>query len=130
MIQQVITCDICGAQKHQANHWFVACEESGELRIRGWNSLQMLSPVTKHLCGETCAHKLVSKFLMMLVEAGSPRAGEKGDTLPAAEATISARAESAAPPPSTWQVSQSAQRSPGSPDHAHLKRSHPCTGSR
>ncbi len=41
MIRRVITCDICGSQKQQANHWFVACEKSGELRISGWNSLYL-----------------------------------------------------------------------------------------
>jgi hypothetical protein len=55
VIRKVITCDICGSQKRQTNHWFVAYEESGELRISGWNSLHLLSPETKHLCGETCA---------------------------------------------------------------------------
>ena len=67
MIQQVITCDFCGSQKRQTNHWFVAYEESGELRISGWNSHYLLSAGTKHLCGETCAHKLISHFLMRLV---------------------------------------------------------------
>lgn len=56
LIRQVITCNICGSQKRQTNHWFVAYQETGELRISGWNSLRLLSPGTKHLCGEAlCA---------------------------------------------------------------------------
>lgn len=68
MIRQVITCNICGSQKRQTNHWFVAYQETGELRISGWNSLRLLSPETKHLCGEACAHKLISQFLMRSVD--------------------------------------------------------------
>jgi len=82
VIRQVITCDICGSQKHQTNHWFVAYEESGELRMSGWNSLHLLSPETKHLCGEACAHKLISHFLVRLVDVGTQRSGERGGTEP------------------------------------------------
>ncbi len=80
MIRQVITCDICGTQKRETNHWFVACEESGELRISGWNSLHLQFPETKHLCGETCAHKLISQFLMRLVDRETQRSADKSDT--------------------------------------------------
>jgi hypothetical protein len=125
VIQQVITCDICGSQKRQANHWFVAREESGELRISGWNSLHLQFPETKHLCGETCAHKLISQFLMKLVDVGTQRAADKSPA-PAAETKISAPADGAAPSPPTLQLSRSTQASPGSPDYALLDRSHPC----
>ena len=81
VIRQVITCDICGSQKHQTNHWFVAYEQSGELLIGGWNSPHLLSPGTNHLCGETCAHKLISHFLMSLVDVGPQR--DQGDAGPA-----------------------------------------------
>ena len=70
VIREAIRCDICGAQKRQTNHWFVAYEETGELRISGWNSLHLLSAETKHLCGEACAHKLISQFLLRLGEYG------------------------------------------------------------
>jgi len=79
VIQQVITCDICGSQKRQANHWFIAREESGELRISGWISPQVLSPEAKHLCGETCAHKLISQFLMKLMEVKTQRSADNSD---------------------------------------------------
>ena len=130
MIEQVITCDICGLQKREANHWFVASQESGELRISSWNSLRLMSSGAKHLCGETCAHKLTSQFLMRLVEAVPERAEERSYTAPAAERTTSARADCDAPSASPWQAPHGAQRSPRSPDNAHLKRPHPCTGTR
>ena len=95
MIQQVIRCDICGSQKRQTNHWFIAREESGELRISGWNSLYLQSPETKHLCGETCAHRLISQFLMRLGDVETQPAAEKSETEPAAETEISAPAECA-----------------------------------
>ena len=88
MIRQVITCDICGTPKQQTNHWFIVCEESGELRIRGWNPRYLKSPETKHLCGETCAHKLISHFLMRLVNVAMQPAVDKSETEPAEEAEI------------------------------------------
>ena len=90
VIRQVITCNVCGSQKRQTNHWFVAYEESGELRIGGWNSLHLLSPDTQHLCGEACAHKLISQFLMRSVDLGTQRAADKRET---ADSNISAGGE-------------------------------------
>lgn len=63
VIRQAISCDICGAEKRQTNHWFVVCEQAGELRVSGWNSRNRLRPATKHLCGQTCLHKLVDEFI-------------------------------------------------------------------
>ena len=101
VIREVIRCDICGSQKRQTNHWFVAYEESGELRISGWNSLHVLSPETKHLCGETCAHKLISQFFMRVVDVGMQRSADKGDTGPTTETRISVRTDCAEPSHST-----------------------------
>ncbi|MGA9671265.1 MAG: hypothetical protein WBQ94_18790 [Terracidiphilus sp.] len=63
MIRQAISCDICGAEKKQTNHWFVASEHGGELRVSGWNSRNRLRPGSKHLCGQTCLHKLMDDFM-------------------------------------------------------------------
>ena len=63
MIRQAISCDICGNEKRQTNHWFVAYDQAGELRISGWNSRNRLRAGTKHLCGQICLHKLVDEFL-------------------------------------------------------------------
>lgn len=93
MIRQVITCDICGTPKQQTNHWFIACKESGELRISGWNPCYLKSPETKHLCGETCAHKLISHFLMRLVNVAMQPAAEESETEPGAKVEIGAPAE-------------------------------------
>jgi hypothetical protein len=63
VIRQAISCDICSTEKKQTNHWFVAYEQSGELRVSGWNSRNRLRPGSKHLCGQTCLHKLVDDFM-------------------------------------------------------------------
>lgn len=63
MIRQAISCDICATEKKQTNHWFVAYEQGGELRVSGWHSRNRLRPGSKHLCGQTCLHKLVDEFM-------------------------------------------------------------------
>ena len=63
MIRQAISCDICGRDKQQTNHWFVVYEHGAELRISGWNSQARTSAKAKHLCGQTCLHKLVDEFM-------------------------------------------------------------------
>jgi hypothetical protein len=63
VIRQAISCDICATEKKQTNHWFVAYEQGGELRVSGWQSRNRLRPGSKHLCGQTCLHKLVDEFI-------------------------------------------------------------------
>ena len=71
MIRQAISCDICGAEKKQTNHWFVAYEAAGELRVSGWSSRNRLRAGSKHLCGQACLHKLADDFMARVI-------GEKG----------------------------------------------------
>jgi hypothetical protein len=63
MIRQAISCDICGAEKKQTNHWFVAYTHGGELRVTGWGTQGKLRAGAKHLCGQTCLHKLLDEFI-------------------------------------------------------------------
>ena len=133
VIQQVITCDVCGSQKRQTNHWFVAREESGELRISGWNSVYLLSPATKHLCGETCAHKLISQFLMTCVNVGTQLPADKSDRTPSAGTRITARTDCAGPSLSQWDASPSTTSSPRPWQYVpreseRLHRPQSCTG--
>ena len=76
MIRQAISCDICGTEKKQTNHWFVAYDQGGELRVSGWNTRNRLRPGSKHLCGQTCLHKLVDEFMAKALTARAPRAAE------------------------------------------------------
>ncbi|HEY1767928.1 MAG TPA: hypothetical protein VGG26_09745 [Terracidiphilus sp.] len=75
MIRQAISCDICGAEKRQTNHWFVAYEASGELRLGSWASRNRSRPGSKHLCGQTCMHKFVDEFMARII-AIRPQAAE------------------------------------------------------
>jgi hypothetical protein len=74
VIRQAISCDICGTEKKQTNHWFVAYDQGGELRVSGWNSRNRLRPGSKHLCGQTCLHKLVDDFMARAITARAPQA--------------------------------------------------------
>ena len=73
MIRQAISCDICASEKRQTNHWFVAYEQAGELRISGWSSRHKLRPGSKHLCGQTCLHKLVDEFMAKAIAVRAQR---------------------------------------------------------
>ena len=83
MIRQAISCDICGTEKRQTNHWFVACELGGELRIGDWNSRYRSKPDAKHLCGQTCLHKLADDFMARSIavrtQPGPARGSEAGE---------------------------------------------------
>lgn len=72
MIRQAISCDICGRDKQQTNHWFVVYEHGAELRISGWNSEARKSTKAKHLCGQTCLHKLVDEYMARTLAVGLP----------------------------------------------------------
>ena len=80
MIRQAISCDICGTEKKQTNHWFVAYDQGGELRVSGWSSRNRLRPGSKHLCGQTCLHKLVDEFMARaLAVRPHPSAAEEAE---------------------------------------------------
>jgi hypothetical protein len=76
VIRQAISCDICGTEKKQTNHWFVAYDQGAELRVSGWNSRNRLRPGSKHLCGQTCLHKLVDDFLARTLTSRMSRAAQ------------------------------------------------------
>jgi hypothetical protein len=63
MIRQTVTCDICGIHKFEANHWFMAVEHQGTLKISPWGVLNSVRPRMKHLCGQKCLHQFVDDFL-------------------------------------------------------------------
>lgn len=87
MIRQAISCDICASEKKQTNHWFVAYEQGGELRVGGWNSRNRLRPGSKHLCGQTCLHKLVDEFIAKTIASRTqPQIAGMAEPGPAATA--------------------------------------------
>jgi len=48
----------------RSNHWFVAYDRGAELRLTTWDSKARLRSGAKHLCGQTCLHKLVDEFMV------------------------------------------------------------------
>ena len=66
-VWQGYNCDICGTERKEANHWFVASSGEDSLHFVTWakaesdNVLNAESAV--HLCGQVCAHKLLDRFL-------------------------------------------------------------------
>jgi hypothetical protein len=72
VIRQAISCDICGAEKRQTNHWFVAYEQGEELRLCGWSSRQRKRPGSMHLCGQKCLHKLVDDYMARAIAVRTP----------------------------------------------------------
>lgn len=80
MIRQAVSCDICGADMRQTNHWFIARQLGDELRITGWNARVRARTGAKHLCGQTCVHKLLDEFLARNL-ASRPAAAEADHAL-------------------------------------------------
>jgi hypothetical protein len=65
-------CDVCGAQRKEANHWFVAIISTVGVSIITWESAARdgkLDYDVKYLCGQACAHKLLDQFLQSTSES-------------------------------------------------------------
>ena len=69
MIRQAISCDICGTEMLNANHWFVANDRGPELRISAWSARNRTRAGVRHLCGHKCLHKLVDDFMARTLSA-------------------------------------------------------------
>ena len=117
MIRQAISCDICATEKKQTNHWFVAFEQGGELRVSGWNARNRLRPGMKHLCGQTCLHKLVDEFMARTI-ATRVQPGNAEDTVqPLAADTNASFTSSAAYESPAYLSRPHASRDPVSLEH-------------
>jgi len=63
-LNEKITCDICGVEKKESNHWILFEHLSGVthigfpvIRFYAWNNQY---PSFKHLCGSACASKALN----------------------------------------------------------------------
>lgn len=102
MIRQAISCDVCGAEKKQTNHWFVAYAHGGELRVTGWNGPSRMRAGSKHLCGQTCLHKLVDEFIagaMATRVQTTAAAMEQNEPVATTDASLTSKAAYASPAP-------------------------------
>lgn len=77
MIRQAISCDICGTEMQNANHWFVAYDHGPELRLGAWEARNRLRAGARHLCGQTCLHKLVDEFMAAALNLRTSPSSEK-----------------------------------------------------
>jgi hypothetical protein len=59
-----------------ANHWFVVYDGGPEFRMTRWSPRTRLRPKARHLCGQTCLHKLVDDFMARTI---SDRAATMAD---------------------------------------------------
>lgn len=88
MIRQAINCDMCGAEKQEAaSYWFVAYEQGGELKLRGWESPKQSRKDVKHLCGQKCAQRLIANFTASIMSAGTVSETVKSSVLENVEQT-------------------------------------------
>src|SRR6266567_5085845 len=104
MIRQAISCDICGAEKRQTNHWFVAYTHGSELRVTGWNANGRIRAGCKHLCGQTCLHKLLDEFIAGTMASRTPPLpddAQREEPIAATDAALTSTAAYANPAPAT-----------------------------
>lgn len=76
VIRQAISCDICGTEMLNANHWFVAYDCGPELRISAWDPRNRLRASARHLCGHKCLHKLVDDYMARTLITGASASDE------------------------------------------------------
>jgi hypothetical protein len=79
VIRQAISCDICGTEMQNPNHWFVVYDGAAEFRMTRWNTRTRLRPEARHLCGQTCLHKLVDDFMARTISERVSTSAEKAD---------------------------------------------------
>jgi hypothetical protein len=53
-------CDVCGATKGEANHWWVIAITQHEFYLYGWHKN---TRPDFHVCGQACASKKLSEFM-------------------------------------------------------------------
>jgi hypothetical protein len=63
--KETVTCDVCGAERKEVNHWFVLAfsPEHGSVSVFPWDRATYYIKDGKHVCGQACAHKLLDEFL-------------------------------------------------------------------
>lgn len=62
MIEEKISCDQCGIQKKDANHWICLDDTPPGPLFAPWGDVTYRD-YRKHLCGEKCASVLLSRAI-------------------------------------------------------------------
>ncbi len=140
MIRQAINCDMCGAEKQATSYWFVAYEQNGEIKLKGWEEPQNSRKHVKHLCGQKCVQRIMANFMASVMANGHGVEGGKETAealafepvrVPVEVETLAAvEAESWAGPvrakESLWDVS--GRMKPEREGFLHAARQKPATG--
>jgi hypothetical protein len=66
-------CDVCGAQRKEANHWFSALIDlpfANQDLCSGLTFVQFVPQLKIHLCGQACARRLLDCYLTRLANGG------------------------------------------------------------
>lgn len=58
---EIFTCDVCGRQKGEVNHWYMLSIMGGEFILSAWDADK--KHAHKHLCGQECVIKAVNEYL-------------------------------------------------------------------
>ncbi len=62
------TCDVCGAEKREANHWWLCVVNEDGFQLAPWGSTwydskQRPKVTPQHICGQDCATRKLSEFM-------------------------------------------------------------------
>jgi hypothetical protein len=60
MKTEIYTCDVCGTQKKESNHWFVLFSP---FYLSTWTNEAQNVEDAVHICSSQCAHKKLEEFL-------------------------------------------------------------------
>ena len=74
------TCEICGAEKKQTNHWYVALTTHNTYQLVTWDVASQAGRLDDNraacICGQACAHRLLDQFLSGVTAAAARPAEE------------------------------------------------------
>lgn len=63
-IRMVPSCDVCGVDKKQVNHWFLASPTAEGITFKPWDDQEAgFNDRLKHICGVSCAATILSQTL-------------------------------------------------------------------
>ena len=63
MRKETFTCDRCGAQKGDVNHWWMANALLSSVVFWPWRDEDASSPNFRHLCGQQCVIAELNQFM-------------------------------------------------------------------
>ena len=61
--KEQVTCDVCGAQKQETNHWFMLSVGDQDIFVLASSSYRDNYAEPIDLCGEACVLKKVSELI-------------------------------------------------------------------